>query len=195
MRPSLRDVTLKDTSPAFTTFFSSTNNAPFVEQILTNVTTGVSLYPRERTFHQTGSPLLICATAGGQVVGKPHGVDYYYQCVLNPFRSLIAISGTPYIVICPYFLKSSVPDLPPDHSCLTFNTSTSRFQGTGSDLTNTKVWTLLDGILSYYIRVTTGFSGIFATDVNMCDRLGARQQVKNPSNYIYYTASEPFKDF
>lgn len=192
LQPSIRDASLIDPSPAFRTFFKSADNAPYVTQLLTNVTTGVSLYTPEQHFHQTGSPILICATSGGQVVGKRGGIDYYYQCVLDPYNSLIAISSTPYIVVCPYLFSSGVPDSPPAENCLTINTSTNRFREFGSDFAKFKVWTLLEGILNYYIYATTGSSGILATDVSKCVRLGATQMVQNPSNYVYYVASKPY---
>lgn len=164
-----------------------------MRQLLTNVTTGVSLYPPEQPFHQTGSPLFICATGVGQIVGKRGGIDYYYQCLLDPYNNFIAIGGTPYIVVCPYLFSSGVPDSPPADTCLTVNTSINRFRGMGLDLAKFKVWALLEGILKYYIYATTGSSGIFATDVNKCVRLGSRQMVENPSNYVYYTASKPYR--
>ncbi|KAF6226169.1 hypothetical protein HO133_009035 [Letharia lupina] len=191
LQPSIRDSSLpiSPPSPAFRTFFHSATNAPYVRQLLTNVTTGVSLYPPEQPFHQTGSPLFICATGVGQIVGKRGGIDYYYQCLLDPYNSFIAIGGTPYIVVCPYLFSSGVPDSPPADTCLTVNTSVNRFRGMGLDFAKFKVWALLEGILRYYIYATTGSSGIFATDVNKCVRLGSRQMVENPSNYVYYTAS------
>lgn len=192
LQPSIRDASLIDPSPAFRTFFNSANNAPYVRQLLTNVTTGVSLYPPEQPFHQTGSPLFICATAGGQIVGKRGGIDYYYQCLLDPYDSLIAITGTPYIIVCPYLFSSGVPDSPQADNCLTINTSINRFRGLGTDFRKFQVWTLLEGILRYYIYATTGSSGSFATDVNRCVTLGARQMVENPSNFVYYVASKSY---
>lgn len=192
LRPSLYDVSFSEPSPAFRTFFGTASNVPYVEKVLLNVTTGISLYPSARQFHQTGSPLLVCATAGGQVVTNRDRKDYYYECVLDPFRSLIAISGTPYIVICPYFFLTKALDSPPAHNCLTMDSSTDRFLGTGSAFTNFKVLALLDGILRYYLYATTRLSSNLVTDVDTCVRLGARQKVENPSNYVYYIASEFF---
>lgn len=191
LQPSIRDASLIDPSPAFRAFYASANNAPYVRQLLTNVTTGVSLYSPEQPFHQTGSPLFICATEGGQVVGKRSKIDYYYHCLLNPYDSLIAVSGTPYVVVCPYLFSSGVPDLPQADSCLETNISLNRFRTMGFDFTKFKVWILLEGIVRYYIYATTGSSGSFATDVNKCVRLGTRQMVENPSNYVYYVASKP----
>lgn len=188
---SIHDASLTQPSPAFRTFFASAHNAPYVTQLLSNVTTGVALYPPEQQFQQTGSPLLVCATGGGQIVGKSGGVDYYYQCLLDPYDSLFAISGTPYIVICPYLFSSGDPDLPPADNCLTVNTSINRFRQLGSDFKKFKVWILLEGIVHYYIYATTGISVDFATDANECARLGAAQTVENPSNYLYYVASKP----
>lgn len=191
LQPAIRDSSLVEPSPAFRTFFNSASNAPYVRQLLMNVTTGVSLYPPEEPFHQTGSPLFICATGGGQVVGKRGGIDYYLQCILDAYDSLIAISGTPYIVVCPYLFSNGVPDSPPADKCLTVNTSIHRFREMGLDFRKFRVWILLEGILRYYIYATTGSSGSFATDVNKCVRLGAKQMAENPSNYIYYAASKP----
>ena len=190
LQPSLRAVSVSDVSPAFGTFFGAATLSPHVKSVLTNVTTGVSLYPPQRRFQQTGSPLLICATADGQLVGKRDGVDYYYQCLLYPYKSLIAISGTPYIVICPYFFSGEVADSPPANMCPTVDPSINRFRGTGLDFTGFKVWALLEGILRYYIYATARVSSSFAQDVNQCVRLGARQRIENPKNYVYYAASE-----
>ena len=190
LRPTIRDVSLTYSSPAFRTFFSWGSNAPYVKQVLTNVTTGVSLYPPEQRFHQTGSPLLICATAAGQVIGNADPIDYYYECLLGPFKNLIPIKGTPYIVICPHFFSDRLLDSPPAHSCLTVDSSISRFLGTGYAFINFKIWALLDGILRYYMYATTTFGAGIATSVDRCVRLGGRQKVENPSNYLYYVASE-----
>ena len=62
----------------------------------------------------------------------------------------------------------------------------------GLDFTKFKVWTLLEGILKYYIYATTGSLEALATDANKCVRLGAGQTVQNPSNYVYYVASKPY---
>ena len=195
LQPAIRDAAVFVPSPAFSTFFNSLHNAPFVTQLLTNVTAGVSLYSPQKRFHQTGSPLFICVTEGGQIVGRRGGTDYYYQCLLDPFKTLIAISGTSYIVVCPFFFSSGVPDLPPADKCLTTNPSVNRFRGTGVEVVNFNVWTLLEGILGYYIYATTGSEGSLATDVNKCVRLGDEQMVENPTNYVYYVASKPCSSF
>lgn len=183
LQASIGDASLVSPSPAFRTFFNSASNAPYVKQLLTNVTTGVSLYPPEQPFQQTGSPLFICATAGGQVVGQRGGIDYYFQCLLDAYDSLMAISGTPYIVVCPYLFASGVSDSPPAHNCLSVNTSINRFRALGVDFTKFKVWVLLEAILKYYIYATTGSSGNIATDANRCLRLGAKQMLENPYDF------------
>lgn len=191
LQPSIGDASLVSPSLAFRTFFDSANNATYVRQLLANVSTGVSLYPPEQRFQQTGSPLFICVTAGGQVVGQRGGIDYYYQCLLDVYNSLTTIHGTPYIVVCPYLFASGVPDMPPAHNCLTVNTAIHRFRALGPAFTNFKVWIVLEAILKYYIHATTGFAGNFATDVNQCVRLGATQMLENWNNYVYYVASKP----
>ena len=192
LQPALHDVSLTNPSPALRTFFRSAINGPYVSGILKDITTGVSLYPPKQTFDQTGSPLLMCVTRGGQVINNRNGIDYYDLCVLEPNKSIIAIAGSPYIVVCPQFLLSEVPDWPSTDTCLTLSAYVNRFLGTGSDLTNFKIWTLLDGILRYYIYATTGFSGTITTDVARCTELRPMQSLKNPSSYIYYVASERF---
>lgn len=189
LQPSIRDSSLLSPSPAYRTFFNYAYSAPYVRQLLSNVTSGVSLYPAEERFQQTGSPLFMCVTQAGQLVGQRGGIDYYLQCVLDPHDSLIPISGTPYIVVCPYLFSSGVPDSPPADTCLTVDNSIRRFQETGLDFTKFRVWILLEGILRYYIYATTASSAAFATDVNKCVRLGTKEMAENPSNYVYYVAS------
>lgn len=191
LQPSIRDSSLLSPSPAYRTFFNYAYSAPYVRQLLSNVTSGVSLYPAEERFQQTGSPLFMCVTQAGQLVGQRGGIDYYLQCVLDPHDSLIPISGTPYIVVCPYLFSSGVPDSPPADTCLTVDNSIRRFQETGLDFTKFRVWILLEGILRYYIYATTASSAAFATDVNKCVRLGTKEMAENPSNYVYYVASKP----
>lgn len=70
------------------------------------------------------------------------------------------------------------------------DSSIDRFLGTGSNLLDFKVFALLDGILRYYLYATTRLSGDPVTDLDTCVGLGARQKVENPSNYLYYVASE-----
>ena len=191
LQPSISHVTLTVPSPAFRTFFHAAYNAAYVEQLLRNVTTGISLYPPSLVFHQTGSPLLICATSQGQVVGQRDGIDYYYQCLLDPYNSFVAILGTPYIVVCPYFFSSPVPDLPPARTCLPVDASRNRFLERGTTFADFKVWKLLEGILRYYLYATVGSSPDLTTEVNRCVTLRAGQMVRNPSNYVYYAASKP----
>ena len=191
LQPSISDAALTVPSPAFDTFFHSANNAAYVEHILRNVTDGTALYPPAQMFHQTGSPLLICATSGGEVVGQHSGRDYYYQCLLEPDASFTIIRGTPYIVVCPNFFSSPVADLPPARTCLPVDTHRNRFFERGQYFANFKVWKLLEGILRYYLYATVGSSVDFATEVNRCVALRAGQMVRNPSNYVYYAASKP----
>ncbi|KAM0804336.1 hypothetical protein BDR22DRAFT_594666 [Usnea florida] len=140
-------------------------------------------------FHQTGSPLLICATSVGEIVGQHGGIDYYYQCLLDPDDNFIAIHGTPYIVVCPRFFPSPVASLPPARTCLQVDTHHNRFLERGQYFVNFKVWELLEGILRYYLYATVGSSVDIATEVNRCVALRAGQTVRNPSSYVYYVAS------
>lgn len=189
LQPSISDAALTVPSPAFDTFFRSVNSAAYVEQLLRNVTAGIALYPPAQKFHQTGSPLLICVTSGEEVVGQRSGIDYYYQCLLNPDDTFSIIRGTPYIVVCPNLFSSSVADVPPARTCLPVDTDRNRFFERGQYFANFKVWKLLESILRYYLYATVGSSVDFAREVNRCVMLRAGRMVRNPSNYVYYAAS------
>lgn len=190
--PIIQDAGLPNPSPAFKAFLKDQSNAPFVAEVLTNVTTGVARYPSAPPF-TNGSPTFLCPTAANQFPITTNGkqVDLYINCLQRTTSVASYLNPSPYIVLCPKFWTSPYPLLPPQNNCLSVNTFTNRFRGNGETLCAYKMWMLLEEIVHYYIGASSKASLEPETyDVNKAFRLSADKAVHNGVSYAYYAASK-----
>lgn len=191
--PVIQDAQLSNPSPAFKAFFKDSSNAPFVAEVLTNVTTGVARHPSAFPY-TNGSPTFLCPTAVGQFPTSIAGrqIDMYTHCLQSETPVATYGNPLPYIFLCPKFWTSPYANLPPLNSCLSVNTYINRFRGNGQTLHAFKVWILLEEILHYYIHASSKPNlEPEVYDVNKAFRLRADQAVGNGISYAYYAASKP----
>lgn len=191
--PVIQDARLSNPSPAFRAFFKDSSNAPFVAEVLRNVTTGVARHPPILPY-SNGSPTFLCPTAPGQMPFTKGGqvVDLYTHCLQSKIPVAAYAHPSPYIFLCPKFWTGPYPNLLPQNSCLSVRRYINKFRGNGQTLIAFKMWILLEEIVHYYIFASPKASfepEIY--DVNKAFRLSADQAVINGVSYAYYAASKP----
>jgi len=200
LQPAIQDATSSYFHPsaAFKSFFHSPlSAADQVAALLTNITTGASIYPPTINYGlgensdalAPGSPTFVCVTTPGTLVNDPGVGDYYDFCRENPGVVMDYPGGNQYIAVCPSFFTIGLPPLPPPNNCLTVNSITNRFRGNGAKLSHFQLWVLLEEIAHYYIKAGKGQT-TDVSDVNRCAHLGIKKSLGNASNYLYYVASE-----
>ena len=169
------------------------------------------MYPLN--YYSNGAPIFACLDGAGELfyddADSGQKFDAFKQCQQDPSLASFTIANSSYIVICPSFFTASptqgiqqsgyptsVPA--PEQAlaatdCLKVNALTDDFIGTGTSLTMSMPWLLLEEIANYYIFATTKVTGSMANgtyDVNLCVGLNSRQCVQNAHNFVYYVASE-----
>lgn len=194
LQPVIEDATSAQPGEAYFTFFKAFSNAPFVSQVLRNVSDGASISPwGAPPIYQNVHPLVYCVTGPGQLGFRESDTktsDAYTKCVQKANVPIYQLQNSPFILICPGFFElPSLGDLPVDNTCLTVSTYIDRFQESGQKLTQYRIWLLLDMIVRFYI--TSKVLNLLAVgDVNSCVRLSSEQAAINPRSYTYYVACE-----
>lgn len=203
----LDDLSQQPSSDAYTTFFKHIAFAPFVHDILSNITTGAPFPPgphairnaSPKLFGAPMTPQFVCITEYSQILwsleaGGQGGrqVDAHTICQSSPIIAF-SVFGSQYlensIVLCPSFF--SYPSIPPlsQSSCLGVDPHFNRFRETGKRMINYQPWVLLNELAHGYIYAATGA----LTDVrtaNDCASLAASDAAESAMNYVYYAASE-----
>ena len=215
LQPVLQDLTTTNPdgtpkpSPAYTAFFKDPANLPFVRELLTNITTGVSMMNVDSTFSVSGSPVFLSVTEHGQISANLNGKmtdmwDYYLQ---NPGNSAGHLEGTPYIVLYPSFWNLTPPnmygDVPPApvgtapaSNCLTVNAVTNKFRLNdalhfGGNLIQWQMWIIMEEIAHYYTWFARGKTND-VQNANMMFWLSEKDSLETPQAYMYYAACEHF---
>ena len=182
-------------SAAFKTFFIYASTATYVTSLLTNISTGTSLYEPDASGlgvnqPSSGSPIFFCITGPGQGISSDPAIgDYDNFCASNPGVVMDYPGGSPYIVICPSFYTIGLPALPPLSNCIIVDHRINRFLGNGAKISHFQIWVLLEEIAHYYINAGKG-NTVDVYDINKCARLSARASISNANNYLYYVASK-----
>ena len=207
LRPVLDDVSLHQSSPAYTTFFKNIALASIVHDIFSNITTGAPISPGPHAIKNAPSqlfgppiiPQFLCITdydqlswsleAGGQGGSQ---FDAYTACVQSPVLAF-AIFGTKFpknsIVLCPdFFSYAPIPSMSKS-TCLTVDPHFNRFRDTGKRMVNYQLWVILHELAHTYIYARNGQIADVST-ANDCMSLSASSAVGNAQNYVYYAACE-----
>lgn len=180
--------------PAYTAFFKDKANAPFVHDILYNITHGmdVPLFENSKPAIKQGAPAFICATKPGQVTWRDDdGVsqDGYTDC-LQAGAAGHALLGVRIIILCPDFF--TFPAQPPrsKSQCLNVDPQhTNQFEGDGFSFSRYQLWILLHELAHVYIFVANGgLSDVYWA--NECLNLPANESLMNAQSFTYYVASE-----
>ncbi|KAL9577200.1 MAG: hypothetical protein Q9203_007551, partial [Teloschistes exilis] len=170
-----------------------------------------------QSYTATGGPVILSITRRGQFYADPDGemADIFDWCKNNP-----AVTGgvpfslrtpAPIIFLCPFFYEAQPPDiygdLPPEppaaaagkpaSNCLTVLRRTNTFakrtppdQPAGFELTQYRMWILLELLSRLYRTADLRRVGQNIADVNHCLRLSAQDALDNAASYSYYAASE-----
>ncbi|KAI4112304.1 MAG: hypothetical protein LQ338_008327, partial [Usnochroma carphineum] len=211
LQPALRDIsaTKPDGTPkasaAYTTFFKDSANIPFVRDLLTNITTGVSMLSGDFAYSVKGSPVFYSVTEHGEINANLNGkmVDLWDHYLQNPTVTASQLGKTPYIVLSPYFWKAippfiygSNPPTPvgdsPASNCLTVNRATNQFrlndaQHWGGNLIQYRMWILMEELAHYYTTLSRGKTNDVQS-ANTLLRLSAKDSLETAQAYMYYAA-------
>ncbi|KAL8987377.1 MAG: hypothetical protein Q9169_008707, partial [Polycauliona sp. 2 TL-2023] len=133
--PALLDLNNPHSSPAFNAFFQDPKNAPYIQRVLQNVTTGAPL----TTINGTRiSPSFVCIDGPGQVnfTRGNETMDVYTECSSTTSSELYAGATTqsittPLIILCPRFfnVRTRLPSTTtPPRGCLRLGPQARRFQ-------------------------------------------------------------------
>ena len=192
-------------SAAYKTFFKDKANAPFVAQLLRNVTIGNAMYPPNPP-GSSGHPTLIYVDENtpSVVFEQENGTatDAYELCKTAASHGAVAFVATrlPYIIICPDFFNS-YPALPISKSCPRVTRRGTAFQRdriwepnyAGERMTYGQVWILLEEIVHYYLDshwLTVQEPESEVRDINQVWELDAALSLGNAQTYVYYAASK-----
>ncbi|KAL9008490.1 MAG: hypothetical protein Q9173_006389, partial [Seirophora scorigena] len=189
LRPALNDLRAvnpdgtPNISNAYATFFTDTVLVPQVDDILTKVTTGVSMLPETKVqYSLNGSPVIMSVVSHGDFRYVRDGEvldawDYYLE--RNKTETAVWLKESPYILLFPFFWEANPPqmngDVPPPSfdnrpawNCLIVDRSRNRFRGNDDPalgginsmaLIQWRTWVLMEQLLYYYIHYTRGFAG------------------------------------
>lgn len=192
-------------SVAYRTFFKDKANAPFVAQLLRNVTIGNAMYPPMPP-DSSGSPTLIYVDENTPPVkfespSKPTK-DAHAICMAGESEGVAAFVATrlPYIIICPDFFNSR-PALPSSKSCPRITSQGTAFQRNkrlepdyaGQRMMESQIWILLEEIVHYYLDFhwpTVQGPEPEVRDINRAWGLDAALSLGNAQSYAYYAASK-----
>lgn len=209
LRPVLEDVSLRQSSPAYTTFFKNIGFASTVHDIFSNITTGAPISPGPHAMRNAPSdlfgppitPQFVCITdydqlrwslaAGGQGGNQ---FDAYTACVQSPVQAFTVV-GTKFpknsIVLCPAFWRYAPIPSTSKATCLTVDPHFNRFRENGARMINYQLWVILHELAHSYIYARNGKLADVST-ANDCMSLSASSAVENAQNYVYYAACECF---
>ena len=199
--PIIQDAKDSATTPsaAYSIFFKNPKNAPFVAEILTNVSTGAIMRPPVAN-SSTGGPTIVCPKPGRSFhIELPRGatIDAAVYCASRGASVAAYLNPTPIIMLCPnFFTRVAGPPTPVVGICPKFNQATNRFKrlstdGTvdGASVVHSQMWVLLEEMVHYYI-VTSRVkrNSPEAYDINKAWLLSARKSLGNAVSYGYYAA-------
>ena len=194
--PVIVDAKSTRQSSAYTTFFKDPLYRSFISTILTNISTGVPLTPPS-LYSLNGGVAFFCVTAPGQFqfeLDTPR--DSYKDCMASPTTTSyfpLFIPPNPYVIICPSFFTSNIAALPPPNHCLSVNTFTNRYRGSGQTFWLYQIWILMGMIAHYYLWASNQIPDMINTnDANTLLGLAPSQSRYSSNSYVYYAASKSF---
>ena len=176
-------------SNAYTTFFKDISYAPFVRDVLRNITEGASAIPQPGT--PSSAPIIVCVNGRDQITYQENGrqVDVYTKCRSYLRAPAMALLTTPYIVLCPVFFEDPGVPAPSTASCYDIDTQRNQFVQDGKSLIEYQLWHVMHELVHYYVYTNTG-KDMDVYGINACLKLIGRDAVINPQSYSYYVASE-----
>lgn len=189
LQPVITDLGSSTSSDAYTTFFKDIANAPYVREVLSNITKGVSVLPSLGT--PSSAPIFICVDGRDQVTFSENArqVDAYTRCRTSGETPAMILLTTPYIVICPVFFTHPAIPIKSTASCLTVNPHGNLFVQNGKSLIKYQLWHILHELVHYYVY-STKEKHLDVYGINACLALISARAVLNAQSYTYYVASK-----
>ena len=189
LRPVIADLGSSKASDAYATFFKDVSYAPYVRDILRNLTVGASVPPSP--LEDSTPPILVCIDGRDQVtyneISGP--ADAYDRCQSDVEVGGFALLPTQYILICPkFFIHPAIPARSTT-SCYTLDSNPKYFSQDGRSLTRYQIWALMHELVHYYIW-TSKQKDLDIYNIDRCLMLPGSSAVLNPQNYIFYAASK-----
>ena len=189
----LQDLDSRRSSRAFNTFFKDIRNAPYVRQVIQNITSDSPTSVID-TGHRN-FPGFVCATAPRQVwwtSGDGEETDAYDRCLQHDrvaASSILSTADFPLIVLCPYFFEW--PAIPPisKHSCSKVDSQSNAFADNGLGMIVFQMWAVMHELVHMYIYWSSG-AELDLYDINQCLHLPESETVQNAQNYAFYAASQ-----
>lgn len=123
LQPIITELGSSETSSdAYTTFFKDKSYAPFVRDVFSNITLGVSVIPEPGT--PSSAPIIYCVNGRDQITWSENGrqQDAYTRCRSYLRAPAMALLTTPYIVLCPVFFEDPAIPAPSTASCYDIDT-------------------------------------------------------------------------
>ncbi|KAL9580857.1 MAG: hypothetical protein Q9212_004240 [Teloschistes hypoglaucus] len=185
-------------SAAYSVFFEDTKNAPFVYNLLRDVTLGTAKWPPDR--NTNGSPTFICPGPGQLAIDDDDGKrrDAYEICRdSNPPNTASYLWPSSWIFLCPIFFQQ--PMFPADStSCPAISRVRNRFarrkedlEHAGSSIVHTQLWILFHELAHYYLFAQPNheFLQPEVYSINGAWRLNPADSIRNAENFVYYAAT------
>lgn len=186
------------TSPAFNAFFKAPTSAPFVTEILTNISHGIPIMTW--TSQIPHRPVLVCAFEPGVTIRvHQQTIDMYDGCrgPLTP-PTAFAIKSNYWIVLCPQFFTDTIPATPPwqlnppsapQDYCRKKDRLTRTFGGL---LIRYKPSIVLHELVHQYLVASElGRSHVKETyTFDGALNLSVDESLENPANYQFYVAGK-----
>lgn len=188
-------------SAAYSVFFKKSRNAPFISQLLTNVTTGAIMRPPVVPFTK-GGPTFLCPRPGQTFeMQLPYGViDAAEYCAGRDTPVAGCLQGTPYIMLCSKFFSGVAgPQTPPVGVCPRVNHAINKFRrsptddnNVGDTIIHNQMWILLEEIVHYYLFNQPNLKETIPEvyDINKAWHLSAKKSKRNAASYGYYAGSK-----
>lgn len=213
LQPVIQDLQATNTdgtpkpSAAYKTFFKDPKNMPFVLDIFTKITRGDSMISNDDKYHfsHNGSPVFFSLTDFGQLLATDRSFDAFSGCA-NPVDTAGWNEGSPWIRLCPSFWTGQSPimygDVPPPSvngapasNCLRVNRAGTRFSLTdhyhiGYDLIQYRMWVMMEELVHYYVKLSSGRGAEDTGSANRVFRLSAEDSLYSAQAYMFYAASE-----
>ena len=188
LQPVITDLSSSVSSDAYTTFFRDIAYAPYVREVIYNITKGVPVPPEPGSSSLT--PVFYCVDGRDQITyfENDKKVDTYTQCRTGNHAAMTLLK-TPYIVICPVFFTQPAVPVRSTASCLTVDPHQNLFVGDGKSLYKYQLWHVLHELVHYYVYSTKG-NALEVFPINICLFLFGEAAVLNAQSYIYYAASK-----
>ena len=187
--PIVTDLDSSTLSDAYMTFFKNVAYAPYVRDVVSNITRAAPVAPEPGA--PPTLPIFYCVNGRDQITfrEKNRGVDAYTRCRSYTEAPAMALLGSSYIVLCPAFFNHLSIPAASNASCYTINSTSNKFVQDGKSLVKYRLWHLMHEMIHYYVYASTQ-NNADVYGINACLAMPGSKAIMNPQSYTYYVASK-----